>query len=60
MPIKFGESVRERNGKIKHDYMSGKSTAELIEYFNKDNAKPKLRDKVKKELLKRGTVNFTR
>ena len=52
MPVKFGKSVavRDRNtGKttIQHDYMKCKSTGELIEVFNKDGTRPKLRQKVK-------------
>ena len=55
MPVKFGKSVavRDRNtGKttIQHDYMKCKSTGELIEVFNKDGTRPKLRQKVKNEL----------
>lgn len=65
MPVKFGKSVavRDRNtGKttIQHDYMKCKPTGELIEVFNKDGTRPKLRQKVKNELVRRGGVVFTR
>lgn len=65
MPVKFGKSVavRDRNtGKItiQHDYMKCKSTGELIEVFNKEGTRPKLRQKVKNELVRRGGVVFTR
>ena len=63
MPVKYGKSVvvKDRNtGKLttQHEYMKCKSTAELIGAFNKPVV-PKLRQKVKNELVRRGGVIFT-
>ena len=57
MPIKYGktETRIDRQPKkvnIVHDYMKCKSNAELIEAYNKP-VKPKLRQKVKNELVRR-------
>ncbi len=62
MPIKFGKSVKkiDRNTKkvtIEHEYMKCKSTKDLIEAYNKPVI-PKLRQKVKNELVRRGGVVF--
>lgn len=62
MPIKYGKTViaRDRNtGKLTttHDYIKQKSIQELIEAFNKPVV-PKLRQKVKNELVRRGGVVF--
>ena len=58
MPVKFSKSqVKvDRNTKkvtIEHDYIKCKSTNDLIEAYNKDGTKPKLRQKVKNELVRR-------
>ncbi len=58
MPVKFGKSqVRvDRQTKkvtIEHEYMKCKSNAELIDAYNKDGTKPKLRQKVKNEIVRR-------
>ena len=63
MPVKFGKSVvvKDRNtGKLtkQHEYMKCKSTQELIDAYNKPVI-PKLRQKVKNELVRRGGVVFT-
>ena len=63
MPIKYGKTSKQvdRNTKkvtIVHDYIKCKSTAELIEAYNKPVI-PKLRQKVKNELVRRGGVVFT-
>tara|TARA_Y100001937_G_scaffold60233_1_gene82538 strand:+ start:415 stop:621 length:207 start_codon:yes stop_codon:yes gene_type:complete len=57
MPIKFGRTEKriDRNTKkvsIVHEYMKCKSNAELIEAYNKP-VKPKLRQKVKNEIVRR-------
>ena len=57
MPVKFGktQTIVNRNTKkvtIVHEYMKCKSTQELIEAYNKP-VKPKLRQKVKNELVRR-------
>lgn len=58
MPVKFGKtssSYDRATGKtsLVHDYMKCKSNAELIEAYNKDGTKPKLRQKVKNEIVRR-------
>jgi hypothetical protein len=65
MPIKFGKSAvivnRETKKKtIQHEYMKLKTTEELIETYNKEGVRPKLRQKVKNELVRRGGVVFTK
>jgi len=62
MPIKFGKTSKQvdRNTKkvtIVHEYMKCKSTQELIDAYNKPVI-PKLRQKVKNELVRRGGVIF--
>ena len=63
MPVKFGktQTIVNRNTKkvtIVHEYMKCKSTQELIDAYNKPVI-PKLRRKVKNELVRRGGVVFT-
>ena len=58
MPVKFGKSVAIRNretGKvtIQHEYMHEKSNKELLEAYEKINTTPKLRRKIKNELVAR-------
>ena len=48
MPVKFGKSIANfdratKKTTIVHDYMKCKSIAELIEAFNKEGTRPKLR-----------------
>jgi len=62
MPIKFGKTSKlvDRNTKkvtTVHEYMKCKSTQELIDAYNKPVI-PKIRQKVKNELVKRGGVVF--
>jgi len=62
MPIKFGKTSKQvdRNTKkvtIVHEYMKCKTTQELIDAYNKPVI-PKLRQKVKNELVRRGGVIF--
>lgn len=62
MPIKFKPSVvnttKNSNGTLRrqtqHFYMSGTSTKELLEAYEKSNSTPKYKDKIRKELVKRG------
>tara|TARA_R110002167_G_scaffold32606_1_gene105522 strand:- start:454 stop:636 length:183 start_codon:yes stop_codon:yes gene_type:complete len=60
MPIKFrpSTSVRAKNGTTvtKHSYMSGTSTAVLKEAAHANSTKPKMRDKIAKELVRRGEI----
>lgn len=62
MPIKFGKTSKlvDRNTKkvtTVHEYIKCKSTQELIDAYNKPVI-PKIRQKVKNELVKRGGVVF--
>lgn len=62
MPIKFGKTSKQVDRNTKkvttvHEYMKCKSTQELIDAYNKPVI-PKLRQKVKNELVKRGGVIF--
>ena len=63
MPVKFRPTtkVRRRGGGIEtvHYYMHQTSTEELLEYLESASSKPKVRQKVRNELTKRG-VPFER
>ena len=59
MPMKFKPSTYKRVGGIKrgtHSYMSGASTAALKEAAHATLTTPKMRDKIMKELVKRGVI----
>ena len=63
MAIKLtkSQSIRDRNtGKVtvQHDYVKSDSVLDLIEKYNSGNLKPKVKQKVKNELVKRGGVVF--
>ena len=63
MAIKLtkSQSIRDRNtGKVtvQHDYVKSYSVLDLIEKYNSGNLKPKVKQKVKNELVKRGGVVF--
>jgi len=63
MAIKLtsSQSIRDRaTGKvtIQHDYIKSHSVLDLIEKYNSGNLKPKVKQKVKNELVKRGGVVF--
>ena len=63
MPIKFGKTGRDydnRTGKtsVVYNYMKCKSKSDLIEAFNNERTKPKLRAKIRIELVRRGGVVF--
>ena len=62
MPVKFKESEplvrnRRRVG-TKHYYMHTTSTDQLLKAFENDNTKPKLKNKYKNELVKRGVLSY--
>ena len=63
MPVKFKPTtkVRRRGGGIEtvHYYMHQTATKELLEYLESASSKPKIRQKVRNELTKRG-VPFER
>ena len=66
MPVKYKptQSVVQRGTKkvvTTHYYMKTQSLKELLECYNNDNTKPKLRQKIKNELIRRqklGLVNI--
>ena len=63
MAIKLTKSavVRDRvtgKTKIEHDYIKSHSKTDLIEKYNTGNLKPKVKQKVKNELVRRGGVVF--
>ena len=66
MPVKYKatQSVVQRGTKkvvTTHHYMKTQTIKELLECYNNDNTKPKLRQKVKNELIRRkklGLVNI--
>ena len=63
MPVKFKPTtkVRRRGGGIEtvHYYKHQTATKELLEYLESASSKPKVRQKVRNELTKRG-VSFER
>lgn len=57
MPIKFKPSTYKNQGGISigtHSYMKATSTKELLEYMESSIAKPKIKQKVSQELVRRG------
>ena len=63
MPVKLQKSQVVRNratGKLEttHFYIKGFSTDDLIEKYNNDNTRPKYKQKIKYELVRRGGVVF--
>ena len=64
MPVKFGKTSKQvdRNTKkvtVVHEYMKVKSNDELIEAYNKDGQKPKLKQKVKNEIVRRNKLGLS-
>ena len=64
MPVKFGKTSKQvdRNTKkvtVIHEYMKVKSNDELIEAYNKDGQKPKLKQKVKNEIVRRNKLGLS-
>ena len=63
MPIKLGKSHTTIDRATKkattvHPYIKGMSKSDLIEKYNASNTRPKDKQKIKNELLKRGGVVF--
>lgn len=60
MGIKFkkSESVRQKDGTLryKHHYMKAVPTATLTQYLEANNAKPKVKQKVLNELVRRNSA----
>ena len=67
MPIKFGPTVKQwkrtaTGGSItrwEYNYMKCKSKSDLLEAFNNERTKPKLRAKIRNDLVRRGGVVFS-
>ena len=63
MPVKLQKIQVVRNiSNVKlettHFYLKGYSTSDLIEKYNNDNTRPKDKQKIKNELVRRGGVVF--
>ena len=61
MPIKFGKTTKQVDRQTKkvsivHEYIKCKSIQELIDAYNKEGTKPKLRQKVKNEIVRRNKL----
>ena len=59
MPVKFSKSFKQydkvtKTSSMKHDYIKNKSQEDLFEYINSDNGKPKIKQKCRNELNRRG------
>jgi len=63
MPIKLGKSHKTIDRQTKkvsvvHPYITGFAKADLIEKYNNTNTRPKDKQKIKNELVRRGGVVF--
>ena len=61
MPIKFGKTTKQVDRQTKkvsivHEYMKSQSIDTLIETYNKEGTRPKLRQKVKNEIIRRNKL----
>jgi len=64
MPIKFKPSIvvteKQSNGTVKkrnvHHFMRCTSTKDIMEVYEKPSTAPKIKDKMKKELVRRGAI----
>ena len=59
MPTKFkpSQSIRDKSSgknKTQHFYMKSTSLQELLDYLENNNARPKIKVKVRRELVRRG------
>ena len=64
MPVKFGKTSKQvdRNTKkvtVVHEYMKSQSIDTLIETYNKEGTKPKLKQKVKNEIVRRNKLGLS-
>jgi hypothetical protein len=64
MPIKYAKSSKNYDrmtGKttVVHNFMKGKSTADLIDGFNNESTKPKLRQKIRIEMDRRNKLGLS-
>ncbi len=63
MPVKLSKSMTRidrvtKKVTIEHDYIKTHSKQSLIEKYNNQNTRPKDKQKIKNELVKRGGVRF--
>lgn len=54
MPVKFKETVKNRDGSVQNYYMRSTPTAELKEAYDNTHTPPKKKQKILRELVKRG------
>ncbi len=54
MPTKFKESVKNRDGSMQNYYMRSTPLQELKDAFDNDHTPPKKKQKILRELEKRG------
>ena len=54
MPVKFKETVRNRDGTVQNYYMRSTPLQELKDAYESNNTPPKKKQKILKELRKRG------
>ena len=64
-PVKFGKTHKSYDRMTKqnamvYDYMKCKSNADLIEAYNKDGIKPKLKAKVRIEIDRRNKIGLAK
>jgi len=64
MPVKFGKTSKQVDRQTKkvtivHEYMKSQSIDTLIEAYNKEGTKPKLKQKVKNEIVRRNKLGLS-
>ena len=64
MPVKFGKTSKQIDRQTKkvtivHEYMKSQSIDTLIETYNKEGTKPKLKQKVKNEIVRRNKLGLS-
>jgi len=56
MPIKYKASIKNRQGKMEHTYIHTVSTDDLQSTLENNNTQPKLKQKIRNELVRRQSV----
>lgn len=64
MPVKFGKTSKQVDRQTKkvttvHEYMKCQSIDTLIDTYNKEGTKPKLKQKVKNEIVRRNKLGLS-
>jgi len=54
VPAKFKESIKNRDGSVQNFYLKSTPKQELLDYLDNHNARPKIKVKVQRELIRRG------